>query len=138
SAATRGRMWVGGNYLVVVRPRPIISSLSPTYGYPGDAFDLIINGTNLASTTSVNFYGVSTNCAGSACGLTASVDTNNAYNSVVRASLTIASTASPGQYQLTVTNSGGTSAPRGFTVADTSPVIDYITQDPLAPGQSGN
>jgi hypothetical protein len=146
------RLWKLDN---VSYPAPSISSLAPTYASPGSTVDLTINGAGLGiadadvdryrGITSVNIYG---NGCPAACGITATIlpvpvgDASSggpppAANSA-QAAITVSPAAASGTYQISVTAFGAESNRVDFIVGDSTPVINYITQQPLQPGQQGS
>ncbi len=139
----------------VTYPAPSISSLAPSYALPGATVDLTINGSGLGiadadvnlyrGITSINVYG---NGCPSTCGITASVQPVPVGDelsggpppaaSSAQASITVSPTAQSGTYQISVTAFGVESNRVNFMVGDSTPVINYITQQTLQSGQQGS
>jgi len=139
----------------VTYPAPSISSLAPSYASPGATLDLTINGSGLGiadadvnlyrGITSVNIYG--SGCP-STCGITATVRPVSVGDvpsggpppaaSSTQASITVSATAQSGTYQISVTAFGVESNRVNFVVGDSTPVINYITQQTLQSGQQGS
>jgi hypothetical protein len=112
---------------------PHIDSITPSYGIAGMTAGVTVNGTNLDGVTGVNVTG--SGCPGSSCGLNATLADDPSATSVPF-TVNIVSGAASGSYQLSLISGPLQSNAVTFTVADGSPIIDYIVQPSLQPGQS--
>jgi hypothetical protein len=126
--------WTGGTALTVVDGTPAITSISPTYAIAGATQDITITGSRLDAVTSVNISGHG--CPGSGCALTAAL--TGVSSTSVTAHLSIAANAPSGDYYISVNAYGATSNSVPFMIGDSSPVINYLTQQPLQSGQQGS
>jgi hypothetical protein len=155
----RGRQWPMLQSLPengsVTYPAPSINSLAPTYALPGATLDLTINGSGLGiadadvnlyrGITGINIYGGG--CP-SSCGITATVqpvpvgDVDSGgpppAATSAQATITVSPTAQSGTYQISVTAFGVESNRVNFAIGDSTPVINYITQQTLQSGQQGS
>ena len=100
-------------------PLPTITSFSPARAVTGVGFTLTVNGTNLVAGTTINFNGAS--YTGTILGTT-----GTGYSVTIPAS----GVPAPGSYNITATNTGGTSAPLSFVViaATTSTAFEDFEQ----------
>ena len=95
-------------------PAPTIASFSPGRAITGVGFTLTVNGTNLVAGTVIRFNGV--NYTGTVVGTMGTACT------VVIPS---AGVPAPGNYAITATNPGGTSAPSPFQVVAPATTVAY-------------
>jgi len=121
--ANVGIISVGGRLLV---PPPEITSLSPDSGVPGRTYSLVITGRNLDRTTKVEF----TPSTGITVGGTVISATT------VTSQLTIASTAPPGAYTVSVLSSIGRSNKKTFTISSPAPQISSLSKTSGYQGQT--
>jgi hypothetical protein len=158
-----GYSWIQWPHISVPASYPspnLTQSPSPAYGVPGQAYDgVVLTGTGLGIADADNnlYRGVtSINISGNGCpdpstdvcGITASpqyIAVENVPDNApvpaatsVQALITIAPNAKSGLYQLSVTAFGQETNTVNFTVVDQSPIIDYVTQQPIQPGQQGS
>ncbi|RPI17915.1 MAG: hypothetical protein EHM61_29040, partial [Acidobacteria bacterium] len=107
---------------------PVVESISPSQGSPGSSFALTINGSNLAGASGVSFSPSS--------GITVSNIQSSATQ--VTASISIASGATTGTRQVSVTTPAGTSNSVAFTIATGSqaPTISSVSPTQGSQGSS--
>ena len=93
---------------------PTVTSFSPARAITGVGFTLTVSGTNLVAGTTINFNGNS--YTGAVVGTS-----GTSYTVVIPAS----GVPAPGSYNITATNSGGTSAPLSFLVVAAATVTTF-------------
>ena len=108
----------GNSAFTVNNPVPTITSLSPSSALAGGAgFTLTVNGTNLNSTSVVNFNGTA-------------ATTTFVNATQITAAITAAEIASAGTFNVTVTNpapGGGTTGNSAFAVNNPAPTITSLS-----------
>ena len=93
---------------------PTITSFTPARAVAGVGFTLNVSGTNLVAGTTINFNGVAYTG-------TVSGTTGASYNVVISAS----GVPAPGTYNITATNTGGTSPSLSFLVVAPATTVAY-------------
>ena len=106
----------GASAMVTLNPAPTLASVGPTSGVQGTSVPVTLTGTNfiLGATVTTNNPGIAVNA------LTVVSATR------ITATFTIAANATLGGANVTVTTSGGTSAPAIFTVNPPPPTLSTI------------
>ncbi len=114
----------------VIQAPPALSSISPSTASQGTSVAVTLMGTNIVSPATVNVSGT---------GITVS-NTIVVSSSQMTATLTIAASVGVGQYNVSVTTGGGTSASLPFTVTARSgvPVLTSINPSSATQGSSVN
>jgi hypothetical protein len=116
SVTTPGGSTIRASAFSVIQGLPVIASVTPAQGSPGETLDILVNGANLDGATAVNFGG----------GVVVTGFSNRSATQVA-VRVTVSGNAAAGSRDISVTAGGGTGIlAGGFSVREGPPGVLFI------------